>query len=193
MGLHINVPLTQRYDASIINNAKAIRLVVFDVDGVLTDGKLTFNDAGQETKSFSVKDGQGIALLNMKGFKTAVITARSSAINEQRAKEVGIPYVFQKVKPKIERLVSLTEELGLTAEQVAYVGDDLPDCECLQWVGLACCPADAVDEVKAICPFVSTYNGGQGAVRELSDLLLKAQNLHPIKTENLDALSSCSV
>ncbi len=171
--------LTEQYPADIIERAKHIKLVVFDVDGVLTDGKLTYTDAGHEIKSFNVKDGQGIALLNMKGFQTAIITARASTINEQRAKEVGVQHIFQKVKPKLEKLQALSTELTIPAENIAYVGDDLPDYECLKWVGLGYCPADAVDEVKQVCRLISQYNGGNGAVRELSDLLLKAQSLYP--------------
>jgi len=173
------VLMDSRYGVDVIERAQHIRLVVFDVDGVLTDGKLTYTDVGHEIKSFSVKDGQGIALLNAKGLQTAVITARTSPINAQRAAEVGIQHVFQNAKPKLAKLQALVEDLKLTPEAVAFVGDDLPDYECLRWVGLACCPADAVDDIKTVCHLVSAYGGGQGAVREVCDLLLKVQGLYP--------------
>ncbi len=162
-----------------------IRLLALDVDGVLTDGKITYTthpDTGliYETKSFNAKDGQGLNLLHRVGIKTAIITARSSAINQHRAHELSIDYICQNVKQKLNQLTDIATELGIDFSQIAYMGDDLPDLKPLQAVGLPCCPVDAVEEIKAQCLFVSRYTGGNGAVRELSDCLLRVQGKHPI-------------
>lgn len=152
-------------------NFQNIKLLALDVDGVLTDGSISYTDSGQEIKTFNAKDGQGIAMLTKLGINVAIITARNSTIVQRRANDLGIQYVYQGVPNKLEKLNELKTLLGLKYEEIAYMGDDLPDIIILQQVGIKACPNDAVDEVKRICNFKSKFNGGRGAVRELTDLI----------------------
>lgn len=156
--------------------AKKIKCVAFDVDGVMTDGSLTFIEDGREIKTFNSKDGQGVAMLNSAGLKTAFITARDNNTVRIRAKILGITKLYEGQKNKLVGLKNLAEELGLEYDEIAYMGDDLPDICVLKEVGIAACPCDAVDEVIEICNFVSEKGGGKGAVREFCNFILKAQN-----------------
>lgn len=157
------------------NKASKIKLVAFDVDGVMTDGSLTFDEDGKEYKTFNAKDGQGIVMLNRSGFTTAIITARNNGTVTHRFNILGMHKLYQGQKNKEKALDELVAELGVDLSEVAYMGDDLPDLCVLRKVGLPCCPNDAVDEVKEICEFITSKNGGRGAVRELCDLLLKSK------------------
>jgi len=148
-----------------------IKLLGLDVDGVLTDGSISYTSSGQEVKTFNAKDGQGIVMLTKLGINVAIITARSSTIVQKRAADLGIQHVYQGVANKLEKLEELRNMLGLRYDQIAYMGDDLPDIQILQKVAIKACPNDAVDEVKKICNFKSKYNGGRGAVRELTDCI----------------------
>ena len=152
-------------------NFQNIKLLGLDVDGVLTDGSISYTDAGQEIKTFNAKDGQGIAMLTKLGINVVIITARTSTIVQRRANDLGIQYVYQGAKNKLEKLDELRTLLGIKYEEIAYMGDDLPDIPILQQVGIKACPNDAVDEVKKLCNFKSKYNGGAGAVRELTDMI----------------------
>ena len=152
-------------------NYQNVKLLALDVDGVLTDGSISYTDDGKEIKTFNCKDGQGIAMLTKLGIKVAIITARTSPIVQKRANDLGIQYVFQGAKNKLEKLEYLKTTLGITNDEIAYMGDDLPDIPILNIVGIKACPNDAVDEVKRICNFKATVNGGRGAVRELTDLI----------------------
>jgi len=154
---------------------KNIKLVAFDVDGVLTDGGLIFDEFGHEYKVFNAKDGQGIVNLNNAGIITAIITARNNGTVEHRAKNLNIKELHQGSKDKLETLKKILKKYNLSFSEVAYMGDDLPDICILENVGLKGCPADAVDEVKAIANFVSSKNGGRGAVREFCDYILKGE------------------
>ncbi len=148
-------------------------MVVFDVDGVMTDGSITYDDNGLEYKTFNAKDGQGIVMLNKAGIITAIITARESETVKHRFNNLGMTRLYMGQKNKVIALKELLSEYNLKPYQVAYMGDDLPDLCVLKEVGLACCPNDAVDEVKNVCCFISSKNGGRGAVRELTDLIFK--------------------
>ncbi len=150
-----------------------IKLVAFDVDGVLTDGSLTFDENGHEYKTFNAKDGQGIVNLNKAGIITAIITARNNGTVEHRARNLNIKELHQGSKNKIKTLEEIMAKYNITFEEIAYMGDDLPDICILEKVALKGCPNDAVDEVKAIANFVSSKNGGRGAVREFCDYILK--------------------
>lgn len=150
-----------------------IKLAAFDVDGVLTDGSLTFDEDGREYKTFNAKDGQGIVNLNKAGIITAIITARDNGTVYHRAKNLQIKELHQGVKNKIETLKSIMNKYSITFDEVSYMGDDLPDICILKEVKLAACPADAVDEVKDVANFISGKNGGRGAVRELCDKIIK--------------------
>ena len=143
-----------------------IKLVAFDVDGVLTDGSLTFDENGHEYKTFNAKDGQGIVNLHKAGIITAIITARNNGTVEHRAKNLNITELHQGSKNKIETLENIMKKYNINFEEIAYMGDDLPDICILEKVHLKGCPNDAVDEVKAVANFISTKNGGSGAVRE---------------------------
>ena len=156
--------------------AERIRLVAFDVDGVLTDGSITLTDGGEQIKSFSVTDGTGIKYLMRAGLDVALITGRSSRAVEHRAAELGIEYVFQGAKRKIEPYEALLEMTGLTDENVAYVGDDLPDIPILRRCGLGIAVADAADEVKEAADRITAARGGKGAAREVAEFILKAQD-----------------
>ncbi len=157
--------------------AKNIKLIAFDVDGVMTDGSLTFADDGREIKTFNAKDGLGVVMLAKANLITSIITARENATVENRAKMLNITELYMGSKNKVLALNELIEKYGLTYDEVAYMGDDLPDMCVLEKVGLKCCPNDAVVEVKNICNFISSKNGGKGAVRELCDFILKSKNI----------------
>ena len=157
--------------------AKKIKLLAFDVDGVLTDGSITYDENGVEYKTFNAKDGHGIVRMGKSGFITAIITARHNGTVQHRAKNLNVTELYQGQKYKLPALEELMKKYNLTYENVSYMGDDLPDICILEKVGLACCPADAVKEVKEICNFKSSYAGGRGAVRELCDFLLETQGI----------------
>lgn len=149
-----------------------IKLVAFDVDGVMTNGEIIYTESGEEIKIFNAKDGHGVVMLNRKGYITAIITARQTPIVDKRATDLEITHVFQGAKNKLTALQELIEKYNLDYSQIAYVGDDNPDICILERVGLAFCPNDAVEEVKKICHFISSKEGGKGAIREISDFIL---------------------
>ena len=150
-----------------------IKLAAFDVDGVLTDGGITYDENGTEYKTFNAKDGQGIVNLNNAGVITAIITARENGTVYHRANNLKIKELHQGQKNKIEKLNELLSKYNLTFDEVAYIGDDLPDICILEKVKLSGCPSDAVDEVKAVAGWISSKNGGHGAVREFCDYILE--------------------
>lgn len=156
--------------------ASKIKAVVMDVDGVLTDGSLTFDENGAEYKTFNSKDGQGIVMLNKMGFVTAIITARQNGTVRHRFNNLGMTKLYEGCKNKIAALKELVQEYNLSMDEIAYMGDDLPDICVLKQVGFPCAPNDAVDEVLNHALFVSSNNGGRGAVREMCDFVLKATN-----------------
>ena len=160
--------------------AKKIKLVAFDVDGVMTDGSLTFDENGVEYKTFNAKDGQGIVMLNRTGFTTAIITARTNGTVRHRFEILGMTKLFEGQKNKKKALDEICEEFKVSYDEIAYMGDDLPDICVLELVGLSACPNDAVNEVRAVANMVCTKNGGRGAVRELCDFLLTSQGKNPL-------------
>lgn len=149
-----------------------IRLLVMDVDGVMTDGKITYTSDGQELKSFNIKDGLGIKRAQASGIETAIITGRTSPMVERRARELGIAHLVQGREDKLAALSDLVDQMKLSLDQVAYIGDDLPDLTAIESVKLGACPADAATEVKSKADWVSAQAGGDGCVRELCDLLV---------------------
>lgn len=150
-----------------------IQLLILDVDGVMTDGRIIYDNHGVETKAFDVKDGHGLKLLQRAGIRVGIITGRSSAVVDKRAAELGITLVYQGAKDKLVPFLEILAKTGLTAEQVAYVGDDYPDLPVLRRVGFAVTVADAIEELKPCVHYVTRQAGGRGAVREVCDLLLK--------------------
>lgn len=161
--------------------ARAIRLVVSDVDGVLTDAGVYYSSAGEELKRFSMRDGMGVELLRGAGVRTAWMTREQSPIVAARAKKLQIEHLWAGQLDKRQALPQLVAELGLPLQGVAYIGDDVNDLGVLRWVaeaGLAVCPADAVSTVVAAAHFVTSARGGHGAFRELCDLILDNQKEH---------------
>ena len=152
-----------------------IKLVAFDVDGVMTDGSITYDENGVEYKTFNAKDGQGITNLNKAGIITAIITGRKNGTVEHRAENLKIKELYQGSKNKIADLEEIMQKYNISFNEVAYMGDDTPDICILEKVTLKGCPADAMDEVKKVANFVSTKNGGRGAVREFCDYILKGE------------------
>ncbi len=161
----------------IKDKARKIRLMAFDVDGVMTDGSVTYDENGVEYKTFNAKDGHGLVRMANAGFITAIITARNNGTVVHRAKNLNITELHQGKKYKLPTLEELRAKYNLSYEEISYMGDDLPDICCLEKVGLACCPNDAVSQVREICDFISAENGGHGAVRELCDFILECQGI----------------
>lgn len=159
----------------IYQKARHIRLIAFDVDGILSDGKIIYDGQDIETKAFYVQDGVGIKALQQYGILTAIITGRNSPMVTKRANELAIDYVVQGRDDKRDALVELITNLDLTLEQCAYMGDDLPDIKALKAVGLSATVPNAHEEVKKYTDIITQHAGGQGAVREVCDIILKAQ------------------
>lgn len=157
--------------------ASKIKLLAFDVDGVMTTGDVTYDENGVEYKTFNVKDGHGLVRVQNAGLITAIITARNNGTVKHRAENLHITELYQGQKYKLPALEEIMQKYNLSYEEISYMGDDLPDICILEKVGLKCCPNDAVDEVKNICNFISTKNGGKGAVRELTDFILESQGI----------------
>ena len=157
--------------------AKQIELVIFDVDGVLTDGSLYIGDDGQEYKAFNSKDGHGIRMLQQGGIKTAIITGRTSNVVEIRARDLEIEFVMQGHRNKRPVFTELLQTTGLTASQAAYIGDDVVDLPVMRQVGFAIAVNDAPEMVKQHAHYVTQARGGKGAAREACEFILDAQGL----------------
>ncbi|MDY6971442.1 MAG: HAD hydrolase family protein [Thermodesulfobacteriota bacterium] len=155
--------------------AAEIKILFLDVDGVMTDGKITITDRGEETKSFDVKDGQGLKMLMAGDVEVVLVTGRSSPIVEQRARDLGIEEVYQGITDKGAICEELTRVKGLKEKEVCSMGDDLPDLAMFVKAGLRIAVADAVKEVRKAADFITTSKGGSGAVREACELILKSQ------------------
>ena len=169
--------MKNKQKANIRKIAGNIKLLILDVDGVLTEGSITLDDKGNEYKSFFVRDGHGIKMLMRAGIEVAIITGRSSKVVEIRARELGIKEVFQKCLNKIKAFDNLTQKYSLSANEVAYVGDDIVDVAVMRRVGLPVAVADADEGIKKYSLLVTKNRGGRGAVREVTDLILAAKGL----------------
>ena len=163
----------------IENMAIRIKLLILDVDGVMTDGRIIITDRGEEIKCFNVKDGQGLKLLMNAGIEVAIITGRRSNVVEFRAKELGIRELFQGVKDKGTICNELIQRKKLKREEVCCMGDDISDLPVFKQAGITVAVADAVAEVRYAANFVTRNRGGNGAVREVCELILKAQEKWP--------------
>ena len=151
-----------------------IKILVMDVDGTLTDGHIYVGAEGEMMKAFHVQDGYGIAhILPRFGIIPVIITGRSSRIVEKRAAELKIAHLHQGIGDKLAKLQEVAAELGATAEEIAYIGDDVNDLDCIRWCGCTACPADAVPEVLEKVDYVCKRDGGRGAVREFIDRITK--------------------
>lgn len=168
------ISITRRFDEDLLNRASAIRVVFFDVDGVLTDGGLYFGAEGEELKRFHTLDGHGIKMLRQAGITPAVITGRDSAALRIRLKALGVVHAVYGTENKLPAAEVLLEQLGLTWQQAASMGDDWPDLPVLMRSALACSPPNGHVEVRSVAHYVTQAEGGHGAVRELCDLILMA-------------------
>lgn len=169
--------MSLNYPSQLLDKAAKIKLLICDVDGVLSDGKVYFTNQTDEIKNFNIKDGLGIKLLQRSGIEVAIITGRQSRIVEHRAKELGIQHIYQGHSDKRAAFKQIAQNLGLNSEQIAHIGDDLPDLPLMKLAGLGICVADAYHFVRQHADWCTTLNGGQGAVREVADLLLFSQNM----------------
>lgn len=157
--------------------ARGIRCILSDVDGVMTDGRIIYDSAGTETKQFHVRDGLGIKLWLQAGFPFGIITARNSPMVQRRADELGISHVSQGSGDKLARAQEILPQLNCDLSSVCYIGDDLPDIGLMRQVGLSVAPADAAMDARNTADWVLSSNGGQGAVRETIERLLRAKCL----------------
>ncbi len=173
MGSHLLK--TEHIQPDILEKAKRIRLLILDVDGVLSDGKLYFSNSGDEIKAFNSLDGHGIKMLQASGVAVAIITGRTSHIVAKRAKDLGIQHLIQGRQDKLNALNELLAEQPFSLEEVAHMGDDYPDLPLIRRVGLGLVPANAHKVVKHYSHWQSQHCGGEGAVREACDLLMIAQ------------------
>ncbi len=157
------------------SRAKLIRLIAFDVDGVMTDGGLYYSDSGEEFKRFNSLDGHGLKMLRASGVEVAIITGRTSRCVEARAKNLGIAHVFQGVENKLEAMVELLNKLKLPRDAAAYMGDDVVDLTVMRHVGLAISVPESPLLVRKLSHYVTQRGGGYGAVREACELIMSAQ------------------
>jgi 3-deoxy-D-manno-octulosonate 8-phosphate phosphatase (KDO 8-P phosphatase) len=163
---------------AVAARARKVRLLVMDVDGVLTDGRMILSAGGDELKMFHTHDGIGLALARRAGLKTAMMTGETSPIAKARGEKLGVDRVLLGVRRKGDAVRALLDEFGLAADELAFVGDDLLDVPALQVAGLAVAVADAVADVKAVAHVITRAAGGRGAVRECVDLILRARGDH---------------
>ena len=166
-----------------LQQLKSIKILILDVDGVLTDGRVIYTDSGEEIKRFDVHDGHGLKLLMRAGIEVMLLTGRESKVVLHRARDLGINHVYQKALNKMEVYKTILSERSLEDKDIGYVGDDLVDLPVLRKVGFAAAVPDAVPEVKEIVDYITIKKGGEGAVREICELLLKAQNKWETITE----------
>jgi len=151
-----------------------ISIFVMDVDGTLTDGKIHIGLLGEAHKSFCVKDGMGIKLLQRQGVITVILTARSSMIVENRARELAITELYQSVSDKLQIISALSKKYNVPLENIAYIGDDINDIEVMKHVGRSFCPSDSVPDVRGVADTILTKKGGDGAVREAVEIILNS-------------------
>ena len=167
--------LEVRYSPEIIERARRIKLVIFDVDGVLTDGRIIYGNYGDEIKNFDVNDGLGMYLLKRAGIKRVILTAKASRVVTRRSRELRIDKVYHNFHYKAEAFGKIKSRFKVKDEDICFIGDDVIDVPVLKQVGLAVCPPSAMEEIKPFVHFVTEKNGGRGAVREVCNLILKAQ------------------
>lgn len=161
----------------IYTTLKTVKCVVLDVDGVLTNGDILVNEEGDQLRTFNVKDGYAIQYAVKQGFLIFVITGAKSLGVQKRFEILGAQEIHLGISDKLTLLKSLFEKYSLDKDQVVFIGDDMPDYQCMKYVGVAIAPADAVDDIKKLCQYVSTRKGGEGIVREVLEKTLKLQNM----------------
>jgi len=161
-------------DNEIQRRAAQVRMILLDVDGVLTDGKIYLGNNDEEFRTFFVRDGLAIRMGQSAGLRFGIVSGRNSPLVERRARELDIENIHQGVQDKGERLERIVAETGLKAEQICFVGDDLIDVPAMRRAGLAACPADGCEETRQFAHYICDNKGGHGAVREVVDLVLRA-------------------
>jgi 3-deoxy-D-manno-octulosonate 8-phosphate phosphatase (KDO 8-P phosphatase) len=162
---------------SVVDRARRVRVAAFDVDGILTDGRLYYTDSGEEIKAFNVQDGHGIKMLRESGIAVAVITSRSSRLVEKRAQDLGIEFLYQGVVNKLDAMSELLKRLGMDWQSASYMGDDVIDLPVLRRCGLAVSVPEAPVIVRRHAHYVTGLRGGRGAVREFAEWVLQAQGV----------------
>ncbi|MFZ6012394.1 MAG: KdsC family phosphatase [Bacteroidota bacterium] len=167
--------ILSKYTKDLVKKASLIKAVFFDVDGVLTDGGIIYDDAGREIKKFNVKDGQIIAHLKRAGILTGAISGRESSAVSRRCAELRVDFCHQAIMDKASVFEKLTKHYKLKKKEVAFIGDDINDIQVFKLAGLSACPADALDYIKPFVDMVTTAKGGGGVLREVSDLVLASQ------------------
>lgn len=167
--------MNENYPSSVLKAAQKIKLLLLDVDGVLTDGRLYYGNAGEELKAFDIQDGLGIKLLQRGGINVGIITGRSSDLVKRRAKELSIDPLVQGREDKLTALNQLLENMNIGFEEIAFVGDDLPDLAIIRRVGLGITPANGNHILASQALWQTKRSGGNGAVREVAELILHAQ------------------
>jgi 3-deoxy-D-manno-octulosonate 8-phosphate phosphatase (KDO 8-P phosphatase) len=167
--------MNENYPLAVAKAAQKIKLLLLDVDGVLTDGKLYYGNSGEELKAFDIQDGLGIKLLQRGGIKVGIITGRSSILLERRAEELAITPLVQGREDKLTALNELLEDLNISLDEVAFMGDDLPDLAVIRRVGLGITPANGNTQLASQALWQTIKSGGNGAVREAAELILEAQ------------------
>lgn len=162
---------------NIANKAQKIKLLILDVDGVMTNNMLIYSDDGLESKTFNTRDGHGMVLLQNSGIEIGIITGRKSHLVANRMQDLKVKHVYQGIPDKLPTFLKLVETLELSFEEIAYIGDDILDLPILMRAGLAVTPADGDNEVKSRVDYISSYKGGEGCVREVCEIILRSQNL----------------
>ncbi|MBU2540613.1 MAG: HAD hydrolase family protein [Candidatus Omnitrophica bacterium] len=162
---------------SILAKAKKIKLLMLDVDGVLTDGRIIYDSSGRDLKLFDVQDGLGVYLLSLMGIKTVLVTAKGSSVITPRAKSMRVAAVYKDIFPKTKVLESVKKRFRVSVDAICFVGDDLVDYSIMKKCGLSIAVSNACKEIKQIAHFTTKKAGGRGAVREVVEILLKAQGL----------------
>nr|WP_121271318.1 HAD-IIIA family hydrolase [Pedobacter schmidteae] len=158
-----------------LEQLKQVTTLIFDIDGVLTNGDIIASDSGEFLRTFNIKDGYALQLAVKRGYHVCIISGGKGAAMQKRFEGLGINNIFLGVSDKVAVYNSLCTEYNLNSLEVLYMGDDIPDLKIMQLVGLAVCPADAVPEIKAISHYISPYNGGKAAVRDVVEKVLKVQ------------------
>jgi len=163
-------------EESILNKAKKVRLLLLDVDGVLTDGRIIYDSKGKDAKFFDVHDGMGVYVLGKLGIKTILITAKGSRSIAPRAKDMRVEEIYEDISPKSEVLDKILKKHKITPDEICFVGDDLVDLCLMKRVGLPIAVFNAVPEIKQAAAYITLRHGGRGAVREVAELILKSQD-----------------
>jgi len=160
----------------MLKSFKNINTFVFDIDGVLTDGSLLLTEGGAMLRKMHVKDGYALQFAIKKGYTIIIISGSSTPESKLRLEKLGVHHIYMQVENKLEKLRQLVNELHLEKDSILYMGDDIPDLDVMLYCGLACCPANAVSEIKNISKYVSPFEGGSGCVRDVIEKVLKLQN-----------------